>query len=684
MADTDNNRIQKFDSNGIFITKWGLPGSGDGEFNEPRGVAVDSGGNVYVTDNNNRVQKFDSNGTFITKWGEYGTEDGEFNATSGVAVDSAGNVFVTDWWNNRIQKFGLTTELTYNVIRLTDNDRYDGAARLNAQGDVVWVGRDGAPDWDGEVFLYERSTGTTIQLTDNIFNERMAMINDSGDVIWLINEPWNTNDGVFLYERSTGTTYQITDNSANWAFVNNSGDIVWSAMVAAPNSEIFLYDRSINTTIQLTNNALPDKQPNINNNGDVIWHRYDGMDDEIFLYIRSSGTTIQLTDNLYDDRNARISDTGDVVWYCYDGTDDEIFLYDRSTGTTIQLTNNAFDDTAPDINDNGDVVWQGFNVIDNEIFFYDRSTGTTIQLTDNIIEENYPQINNSGDIVWKAIEELNGNWDTDIILYDRSTGTTIKLTDDVWQAEGGGINDHGDVVWRAKDGDFEDYEIFLAILMENTPVGEDVVVTPSDQTTGEAPVTVTFQNVTESGTTSLITSSDGPPPSEYFELGNPPTYYEITTTAQYSGNISICIDYSDISYEDEDSLSLIHYTESGEEVVTITSHDKENDILCGQVDSLSFFTIVEPISTEQIEMLIENINDLVADGKLNKGQGNALIAKLNAVIKNLNKGKKKTACNELRAFLNQVEAFIKSGILTKEEGLSLIEIVKAKIIKIGY
>jgi tripartite motif-containing protein 71 len=90
-----------------FITKWGSFGKGDGQFNLPHGVALDSSDNVYVADTfTHRIQKFDSEGTFITKWGSKGEADGQFNFPTGVALDSSGNVYVTDIENNRIQKFG--------------------------------------------------------------------------------------------------------------------------------------------------------------------------------------------------------------------------------------------------------------------------------------------------------------------------------------------------------------------------------------------------------------------------------------------------------------------------------------------------------------------------------------------------------------------------------------------------
>jgi tripartite motif-containing protein 71 len=106
VLDTENNRIQKFDSSGTYDTQWGSYGSDDGQFDSPTGIAVDTVGNVYVADKyNNRIQKFDSSGTYRAQWGGYGSGNGMFSNPSGIAVDAVGNVYVADTYNNRIQKF---------------------------------------------------------------------------------------------------------------------------------------------------------------------------------------------------------------------------------------------------------------------------------------------------------------------------------------------------------------------------------------------------------------------------------------------------------------------------------------------------------------------------------------------------------------------------------------------------
>ncbi len=111
VADEGNHRIQKFDSRGNFLLKWGKEGNGPGQFKSPWGVACDALGNIYVVDSgNHRVQKFDSNGTFQCTWGNRGLTEGQLNFPSGIAVDKEGSVYVIDNGNNRLTKFVPTEE----------------------------------------------------------------------------------------------------------------------------------------------------------------------------------------------------------------------------------------------------------------------------------------------------------------------------------------------------------------------------------------------------------------------------------------------------------------------------------------------------------------------------------------------------------------------------------------------
>jgi DNA-binding beta-propeller fold protein YncE len=80
-------------------------------------VAVDSSNNIYVSDlNHDRIQKFDDNGRFITKWGSQGIRDGQFKQPRGVDVDSSNNIYVVETAGNRVQKFVLHAVTIFEMI----------------------------------------------------------------------------------------------------------------------------------------------------------------------------------------------------------------------------------------------------------------------------------------------------------------------------------------------------------------------------------------------------------------------------------------------------------------------------------------------------------------------------------------------------------------------------------------
>ena len=113
VADVGFHRIQRFDANGNYEASWGEYGSADSsvipQLDTPQGMAIDTYGNIYVADTgNNRVQRFDQNGTLATRtvWGKYGTQDGNFSQPRNIAVDSSNRVFVSEVGNRRIQAFG--------------------------------------------------------------------------------------------------------------------------------------------------------------------------------------------------------------------------------------------------------------------------------------------------------------------------------------------------------------------------------------------------------------------------------------------------------------------------------------------------------------------------------------------------------------------------------------------------
>lgn len=152
----------------------------------------------------------------------------------------------------------------------------------------------------------------------------------------------------------------------------------------------------------------------------------------------------------------------------------------------------------------------------------------------------------------------------------------------------------------------------------NTPEGDDVEVKLIDDVTG-ARVFVTFDEVTVAGTTSLAVFEEDEPPPPGFKLVEP-AYYDLTTTAKFYGPVTVCIDYSEIRFDNEEDLSLFKY-ENGEWIEVISSLDMEMSMICGTVESLSLFAIFEFEGTRFQATLGDNRRGFFLDQDVFKFEG---------------------------------------------------------------
>jgi sugar lactone lactonase YvrE len=205
ISDTNNNRILKVTAGGEIRTIAGTGASafgGDGgvatsaSFYAPTGLAIDSGGNLFVADTgNNRIRKITPGGLVTTVAGNGSAGSGgnggpateaQLIAPCGVAVDSNGLLFAVD--RNRIRKIFTPTESLVAIITTIA-----GSEEAGYQGD-------GGPAVSA---LFNGPCGITFDSSGNLFiadsfNNRIRMINSAGIITSV------AGDGTFGYAGDGG------------------------------------------------------------------------------------------------------------------------------------------------------------------------------------------------------------------------------------------------------------------------------------------------------------------------------------------------------------------------------------------------------------------------------------------------------------------------------------------------
>jgi parallel beta-helix repeat protein len=170
----------------VYITKWGSHGTGDGDFNSPRGISVNSTGYVYISDGNlNRIQIFDPTGVFKGKWGTTSDpgdpQPGTFFGAYGTAVDSSDNIYVVDTGNDWIQVFDPSGGNIRHFFDYATNGHF-GA--VNSSG-YVFISETLPPSIDilgptgtyvgawseleGNFFAFTQPSGVAVDAADNVY-----------------------------------------------------------------------------------------------------------------------------------------------------------------------------------------------------------------------------------------------------------------------------------------------------------------------------------------------------------------------------------------------------------------------------------------------------------------------------------------------------------------------------------
>ncbi|MGO0063287.1 cadherin-like beta sandwich domain-containing protein [Brevibacillus fluminis] len=207
IADYENHRIRKVDTTGKITTVAGTGTrgfSGDGgaaasaELNYPGDVAVDSVGNLYISDQENRrIRKVDTSGMISTVAGGGVSTDEGVPATSaqlkmpvGVSVDSRGNLYIGDNIDRKIRR----VEPTGKITTLAGNGSYgfsgDGGPAISAQLSTPY---DAVADSSGNIYIGDANNHRIRKVTALSRNANMSNLALSQGMLSPLFTPSETN-----------------------------------------------------------------------------------------------------------------------------------------------------------------------------------------------------------------------------------------------------------------------------------------------------------------------------------------------------------------------------------------------------------------------------------------------------------------------------------------------------------
>ncbi len=212
VLDAGNCRVQIFSSNGEFIKEFGSNGTGDGQFQYPTGIAINGSGHVYIVGPSDSIQVFTAAGDFVSKWSVT-------THPRGVAINATGHVFVSDIESNQVYIYDQMGSLIGQLVTSGESS----GEFLNPRGIAI--------NSTGNIYVADRArhriqvfspTGQYLfkwgsnGLADDQFVLPHSIATDSTGRVYVIDEGHNqvqvfTSTGQFLFKWGLGVKFAMSD-----------------------------------------------------------------------------------------------------------------------------------------------------------------------------------------------------------------------------------------------------------------------------------------------------------------------------------------------------------------------------------------------------------------------------------------------------------------------------------------
>ncbi len=249
VSDYQLHRIQVFKADGTFVRKWGSQGSGINQFQHPRGLDIGPDGNLYVCDwGNNRICVYQPDGTFVRSWGSYGSGEGQFNHPYRISVSPAGQVFVVDFSNRRVEVFDSSGVYIrqFNTISATSVAQVAYAILATDEGDVFVSQAQTSPSYDnGSIVKYDAQGTRGITFPIQVSNGNLVransirLLSNGGIITGGCYNGYNTSSG---YDYYCYTCIYNSSGQVKKLYQGSSFYRAFDADVAPDNSSVTIND----------------------------------------------------------------------------------------------------------------------------------------------------------------------------------------------------------------------------------------------------------------------------------------------------------------------------------------------------------------------------------------------------------------------------------------------------------